>query len=120
MMRCQWRSLVDTTLYVVKHRFDFLDWFEEILLSGELNVVKPDPAIYRILLERINREAQECVLFDDSIANVQAAMRLGFQAIHFESPDQLRSDLNQMSIFEPRESLMGMASTILVRIRFEG
>ncbi len=86
------------TFPLVRPRFEFLNWFDEIVLSGEVKVNKPDPAIYHILLERINREPQDCIFIDDSLSNIQAARQLGFQAIHFQSPAQLRSDLKKQEI----------------------
>ncbi len=86
------------TFPLVQPRFEFLNWFDEIVLSGEFKVNKPDPAIYHFLLERINREPQDCVFIDDSLPNITSARQLGFQAIHFQSPEQLRSDLLNLGI----------------------
>jgi 2-haloacid dehalogenase len=82
----------------VRAQFDFLGWFDEIVISGHHQVNKPDPAIYHILLERLNRKPQECVFIDDSPANIQMAQQLGFQAVHFQSPAQLRQDLKELKI----------------------
>ena len=83
---------------LVRHKYEVFDWFETILLSGEVKLVKPDPRIFAIMLERIGREASECLLVDDSIGNVEAARRLGFRAIHFQSAAQLQAELCQMEI----------------------
>ena len=86
------------TFPLVQPRFEFLNWFDEIILSGAVKVNKPDPAIYHILLERLNRQPQECVFIDDSLPNIAAAQHLNFQAIHFQSPAQLRSELVSLGI----------------------
>lgn len=83
---------------LVRHEFEFLDWFDQIILSGEVKLVKPDPRIFSLLLERIGRKAPECVLVDDSISNVETARQMGFRVIHFQSPDQLRADLRGMGV----------------------
>jgi 2-haloacid dehalogenase len=83
---------------LVRHKYEVFDWFETILLSGEVKLVKPDPRIFAIMLEKIGRKAHECVLVDDSIGNIEAARRLGFQAIHFRSAEKLREELCQMEI----------------------
>jgi len=83
---------------LVRHKYEVFDWFETILLSGEVKLTKPDPRIFAVMLERIGREAPECLLVDDSIKNVEAARQLGFQAIHFQSPEQLQEELCQMEI----------------------
>jgi 2-haloacid dehalogenase len=84
--------------YLVRDRYEFLDLFEQILLSGEVCLVKPDPRIFHLLLERVGRPAAECLLIDDSLMNIEAAQRLGFQTIHFESPEQLCLKLAEKGI----------------------
>jgi 2-haloacid dehalogenase len=81
------------TFYRIRPEHEFLYWFEGIVLSGEVGLAKPDPAIYRILLEQVNEPADNCLFIDDSEANIVAAEELGFMTIHFESPSQLRAEL---------------------------
>jgi 2-haloacid dehalogenase len=81
------------TFPFARDRFAFLDWFESILVSADVGLIKPDPAIFELLLERIGRSPSECTYIDDSVRNVAAAAALGLDAIHFESTDQLRDDL---------------------------
>jgi 2-haloacid dehalogenase len=76
-----------------RKRFGFLDWFDFIVISGEIGLVKPSQEIFEVLLEKIGRRAEECVFIDDSPTNVIAARTLGFNAIHFCSPRQLRDEL---------------------------
>ncbi|MBN2387564.1 MAG: HAD family phosphatase [Anaerolineales bacterium] len=82
----------------VRGRYDFFDLFEMVLISGEVGVVKPEQAIFRIFLERCERPAQACLFIDDSPANVAAASQMGFAAIHFQSPGQLIADLKDRRI----------------------
>jgi 2-haloacid dehalogenase len=86
---------------LVRHKYEMFGWFETILLSGEVKLTKPDPRIFEIMLERIGRVASECLLVDDSIGNVEAARQLGFQAIHFRSPEQLQDELTQRMLLTP-------------------
>jgi 2-haloacid dehalogenase len=81
------------TFALTRPRFAFLDWFETILVSAEEGLVKPDAAIFHLLLERIGRPAEACLFIDDSRKNVDAAAALGFDAIHFQSADALRREL---------------------------
>jgi 2-haloacid dehalogenase len=83
---------------LVRPRYRVFDLFEDIIVSGDVKLIKPDPAIFKLLLDRINRQPEECLLVDDSQINVAAARRLGFSAIHFVSPMQLRSTLEEMGI----------------------
>ncbi|WP_420998050.1 HAD family hydrolase [Cupriavidus sp. 30B13] len=66
---------------------DFLHVFRDILVSGEVGVAKPDPAIYRLMQERVGAHLpgiapREILFIDDNAANVAAAAALGWQAVH--------------------------------------
>ncbi len=74
-------------------RWPFLTWFDGIVVSAHERVIKPDPEIYRRLLDRYGLEAGGCLFIDDSPANVEAARAVGMQAVPFTSPDALRADL---------------------------
>jgi 2-haloacid dehalogenase len=81
-----------------RNKYAFFDWFEDIVVSGEVRLVKPDPRIYRLTLDRIGRTAQECLFIDDSEANVAVADRLGFKSIRYESPGQLKVELQRLGV----------------------
>jgi 2-haloacid dehalogenase len=83
---------------IIRHRYTFFDLFDYILVSGAVKLAKPDPAIFELMLNRINRTPQECLLVDDSPKNVEAARQMGFSAIHFTSPAQLELELKQSGI----------------------
>jgi 2-haloacid dehalogenase len=75
-------------------RFPFLGpSFRDIVVSGDEGVVKPDPAIYRLLLDRNGLEAASCLFIDDSPKNVAGAEAVGMTAHHFTSPESLRAEL---------------------------
>lgn len=81
-----------------RRRFDFMDWFAGIVVSGEEKVAKPDPRIYRILLERYGLRAAEAVFIDDNPHNAQAASALGLHGVHFRSATELRRELQEPSL----------------------
>jgi len=62
----------------LRHRYPFLNELDDYLLSGMAGVAKPDEEIFRIFLQRINRQAEDCVFIDDAQVNIDAANRLGF------------------------------------------
>jgi len=78
---------------LMQQRYDFLQLFDDMIISGEHKLIKPDPAIYQLALNRIKRKASECLFIDDSLANIEIARELGFHTIHFQSPEQLEKDL---------------------------
>lgn len=79
---------------LARERFGWLAWFEGIVVSGEEQVVKPDPRIYRILLDRHGLDPAATVFIDDSRSNAEAAAAVGITALHFTSPQGLRDDLD--------------------------
>jgi len=81
-----------------RRKYDFLGLLDDIVISGEVGHVKPDPAIFRIMLEKIGRPAQECLFIDDSLTNISQAQKMGFVTIHFQSPQQLETSLRELNI----------------------
>jgi 2-haloacid dehalogenase len=80
--------------------FGFLDWFEGIVVSGDERVAKPDPALFRILLDRYALVPHETVFIDDSPTNVAAAQTLGLVGLRFVEPEQLRADLSRLGLLD--------------------
>lgn len=78
--------------------YEFFTWFDEIVVSGEVRLIKPDPRIFALLLGKIGRKAEECVFIDDSLPNVLAAAQLGFKAIRYESSAQLKATLADLGV----------------------
>jgi len=74
-------------------RFPFLAWFDGVVISGEVGVAKPDPAIYRIAIERLALDPARTLFVDDMPVNVAAARACGIEAVVFEGPEKLRRDL---------------------------
>lgn len=82
----------------VRPQYPFFEWFDGMVISGEVGVIKPDQAIFELLLARVGRPADECLFIDDYAANIDAARMLDFQTIHFQSARQLEADLRRMEI----------------------
>ena len=81
-----------------RQRFEFLSWFDGIVVSGDEGVIKPDPRIFRILLERYRIDPREAVFIDDNPANAEAAASLGIHGIHFRTPELLRRELESLNL----------------------
>ena len=79
-------------------RFDFLSWFIGGIVSGEHGVIKPDPAIYRLLIDRHDIDPHRAIFIDDVAANAEAARPFGIHPIHFTSPDALRAELVRLAL----------------------
>jgi 2-haloacid dehalogenase len=81
------------TYPLAERRFAFLQWFRGIVISGREGVIKPDPRIFRLLLERYGIVATDAVYIDDNPRNVAAGQALGIRSLHFTDPVALRRDL---------------------------
>ena len=86
------------TFPVARSRYDFLQWFEGISVSGELKMRKPFPEIYEYTLQKYNIRPEEAVFIDDNLKNVEAARALNIHAIHFQNPEQLEAALVQLGV----------------------
>lgn len=86
------------TFPIARRRFRFLDRFRGIVVSGEERAAKPDPRIYRVLLERYRLDPAATLFIDDVPRNVEGARAAGMEAILFSSAAQLRRDLAARSI----------------------
>jgi 2-haloacid dehalogenase len=83
---------------IVRHKYQVFNLFEDIIVSGEVKLIKPNPAIFHMLLQRIHCQPEECLLVDDSLLNIEVAHTMGFKTIHFSSPARLELELQQMGI----------------------
>lgn len=71
---------------------------EAVLVSGEVGLAKPDPAIFLLLAERFGVDPAQAVFVDDSPANVAAAESVGFTARHFTGAERFREDLTVLGL----------------------
>jgi 2-haloacid dehalogenase len=78
---------------LIRPRYDFFNLFREVVISGQVRMLKPGQEIFQYLLDRIGRPAGECILIDDTADNIATARQLGFQTIHYQQPSQLESEL---------------------------
>lgn len=81
------------TFPIARERFEFLQKFEGILVSGDEEIIKPSPEIFQLLLSRFNVDSRRAVFIDDHAPNIAGARREGFHAVQFFSPEQLREEL---------------------------
>jgi putative hydrolase of the HAD superfamily len=72
------------------------DLFDEIILSSDVSVVKPDHRIFEMMVDRLGLLESECVMIDDMLANIDGAERAGMQGILFGTNRQLQDDFNKL------------------------
>ncbi len=83
---------------LVRPQFEFLDWFEQVVISGELRMAKPDPLIFKAFEQRTGLSAGNCLFIDDHLPNLDAARALGWQTIQFTGADNLAEELRQRGL----------------------
>lgn len=86
------------TFPIALKRFDFLHWFDGVVVSGEEKTRKPFPDIYQTILQRFNINASTAIFIDDNLRNIKGAEALGINGIHFLDPLQLKKELQNFDI----------------------
>ena len=76
----------------------FLDITRGVTVSGEVKLIKPDPAIYQLHTRTFDLDPAHTLFFDDSPNNVQAAKEHGWQAELFTTPEALHVDLRRYGV----------------------
>lgn len=87
-----WGNLRD----VLEHEWKILDAFDQVIISAEVGLMKPDERIYHLAVERLGVTPSEAVFVDDFSENVEGARAAGLHAIHFRSADQARAEVEQL------------------------
>ena len=70
--------------------------FDEIIISCEVGVIKPDPAIFNLMLDRLGVKADESVFIDDRIKNIDGAKEMGFHTIFFTDKERALKELTRI------------------------
>lgn len=83
------------TFPLALQRFEFLQWFKGIMLSGEVGLVKPDARLYHLFLKTFAIDPATAIYIDDLEPNVETATGLGMRGILFTDPRQLRAELGR-------------------------
>ncbi len=86
------------TFPIAKRRFDFLNCFEGVVVSGEEFTRKPFSRIYEITLNRFDLQPQHCVFIDDSLENIETARKMGIIGIHYKNSNQLKQELQLLKV----------------------
>ena len=86
------------TFPIALKKYDFLHWFEGIVVSGDEKTRKPHLPIYQTLLSRFNIDPAKAVYTDDNMRNLHPAKELGLHTIHFQSPEQFKKELKELGV----------------------
>lgn len=78
----------------LRENYGLLKYFDEIVFSGEIGLIKPDQRIFEYTLEKLGILSNECLFVDDSKTNIATAEKMGINTIHFTTFNQFRDELN--------------------------
>ncbi|MBR6770984.1 MAG: HAD family phosphatase [Lachnospiraceae bacterium] len=79
-----------------KEALDFMEYMDGGILSWQVKVIKPEPEIYQLLIEKYSLIPENCVFLDDLEENLEAARKFGIHTIHFKDREQAGKELNQL------------------------
>lgn len=86
------------TIPLAMSRYDFFAELDGMVVSGEEKALKPDAALYKILMDRYALKPEESLFIDDNAANIETAHRLGFRVVHYTGGMSLEAWLLENSI----------------------
>lgn len=86
----------DNLRQVLDQHWDILDAFDQVIISAEVGLAKPDRRIYQLAVEQLGVAAEEAVFVDDYPANLEGARAAGLMTIHFHSREQTVSELEKL------------------------
>lgn len=91
-------NATDNLRIALSEKYPIADAFDLIVCSAEEKVMKPDPSIYQLTLNRLGRRPEEAVFIDDSARNIMAARELGMHAIHFNATMDVPAELAKIGV----------------------
>ena len=91
-------NMVSETLEYLKNNTSFIPLFDHGFFSCDINMVKPNPELYKYVLGHMNVNAGDCIFIDDLAVNCEAAEKVGIHSIQFCDIPQLRSELEVLGI----------------------
>ena len=86
------------TIPIAYSRYDFFNYLEGIVVSGDEKLIKPDPKLYQVLLDRYRLKANESLFIDDNFHNIETARQMGFHTIHFTDNMDLEKVVKEMGV----------------------
>ena len=81
----------------IRHKYHVFDLMEDMVISGEEHITKPDPRIFDIAIKRFGVKPEETIFVDDNLANVETAKSLGFNVIHFKTKDEFIHEIERLT-----------------------
>jgi len=90
-------NFADDARYVWSEIYPLIQYFDGIVISYEVGLMKPDPQIYYLAAESLRVEMEEALFIDDFVENIEAAKKVGMQALHFTNPEVAQQKLIEIT-----------------------
>jgi epoxide hydrolase-like predicted phosphatase len=90
-------NFADDARSLWQSKFPFIQYFDGVIISLEVGMLKPDPQIYHLAAKSVGVKPEEALFVDDFIENVEGARRAGMQAIHFSDPQVAQQQLAELT-----------------------
>lgn len=88
----------------IENEWGIADAFDELIISAEVGLAKPDPRIYQLALKGLGVEARDAIFVDDFLENLEAAAALGLHTVHFENRTQAQQQVETLLAWNPTQN----------------
>ncbi|MDB5175687.1 MAG: HAD-superfamily hydrolase, subfamily variant 3 [Candidatus Saccharibacteria bacterium] len=78
-------------------KYDLEKYFDEIVISSEVGLIKPEPAVFEHIMQKLNVQPQECIFTDDNPKHTDAAVKLGIHGIVYTSVPELKQQIEKIA-----------------------
>jgi len=86
--------------YILNKKWNFIDWFDELILSHETHLIKPNPKIFEYAIKKAGCKPRQIVYIDDGLNNIRSAKELGIICIKYTNSEELLEELKKLNIIK--------------------
>jgi putative hydrolase of the HAD superfamily len=86
--------------FILKKGWEFIDWFDELILSHETHLIKPNPKVFEYAVKKAGCKPKQIIFIDDGLNNVKSAKELGINGIKYTNSKQLSKELKKLNIIK--------------------
>ena len=84
--------------FILQKGWEFIDWFDELILSHETHLIKPNPKVFEYAIKKAGCKPKQIVYIDDGLNNIKSAKELGINGIKFTNSEELLNELKKLNI----------------------
>ena len=84
--------------YILKKNWEFINYFDELILSHEIHLIKPDPKIFKYAIQKAGCKPKQIVFIDDGLNNIRYAAEMGIIGIKYTTTNQLIEELKKLKL----------------------